>query len=350
MSQQVTSNSQSNKPPLVSILINNYNYANFLNASIDSALSQTYPYIEVIVVDDGSTDRSREIILEYQNLIIPILKTNAGQASAFNVGVEGSKGDILFFLDSDDIFHPDKVEKIVDLLAQVIAKNPNVLIFNKLTAIAEDSSPLDADSLGGSCEWQDLHRKDKQIKLLDEPLTKISTPDEVYKHAIKYRYIPYLASPTSGFAMTRALANKVFPLPDQDIKTSADDFLVKAASLLGEIYSTSAVLTEYRIHGSNNWYGQKKPVQKIFLYEIDKFLNSKLESSGRKPVLSYFNSVHAQVYYREQYSTYQHYSKQLFMLATKAILWHIDLRTIKFFFKTAILATYYSLFTRSLSR
>lgn len=334
--------------PLVSILINNYNYANFLNASIDSALNQTYPRIEVIVVDDGSTDHSCKIILEYKDLIIPVLKTNAGQASAFNAGVERSRGDILFFLDSDDIFHPHKVEKIVELLTGITSKNPNVLFFNKLTAIDENGVPLNIDALGGSCEWQDLHRKNKH-KLLDEPVAKISTPDEVYRHATKYRYIPYLASPTSGFAMSRALANKVFPLPAQNVKTSADDFLVKAASLLGEIYSTNTVLTQYRVHGSNNWYGQKKPVQKMFLCEIDKFLNSKLESSGRKPVLSYFNSVHAQFYYRQQGNACQNCSRELFVLATKAILWHIDLRTIKFFIKAAFLATYYSFSPRSFS-
>jgi glycosyltransferase involved in cell wall biosynthesis len=68
--------------PLVSILINNYNYGRFLTEAIDSALNQTYSNIEVIVVDDGSTDNSQEIIKSYQDKIIPILKPNGGQASA----------------------------------------------------------------------------------------------------------------------------------------------------------------------------------------------------------------------------------------------------------------------------
>ena len=77
--------------PLVSILINNYNYGYFLGAAIESALSQTYQNIEIIVVDDGSTDNSREIIAHYGNHIIPILKENGGQASAFNAGFAASR-------------------------------------------------------------------------------------------------------------------------------------------------------------------------------------------------------------------------------------------------------------------
>jgi glycosyltransferase involved in cell wall biosynthesis len=98
--------------PLASILINNYNYARFLDEAIGSALGQTYPSKEIIVVDDGSTDNSREIISRYGDRIIPILKENGGQASAFNAGVARCQGDILCFLDSDDFFHPDKLERV----------------------------------------------------------------------------------------------------------------------------------------------------------------------------------------------------------------------------------------------
>lgn len=64
------------KLPLVSIIINNYNYGRFLREAIDSALNQTYPHVEVIVVDDGSTDGSQEIITSYGDRVIPVLKEN----------------------------------------------------------------------------------------------------------------------------------------------------------------------------------------------------------------------------------------------------------------------------------
>ena len=83
--------------PLVSILINNFNYCKYLSDAIDSALSQTYAPTEVIVVDDGSIDQSREVIARYHSKIAAVLKENGGRASAFNAAVSGSKGDILCF-------------------------------------------------------------------------------------------------------------------------------------------------------------------------------------------------------------------------------------------------------------
>lgn len=100
--------------PLVSILINNYNYGRFLAEVINSALHQTYAHIEVIVVNDGSTDDSRDIIGSYGDRINPILKENGGQTSAFNAEFINSQGDIICFLDSDDSFKLDKVIEIVE--------------------------------------------------------------------------------------------------------------------------------------------------------------------------------------------------------------------------------------------
>src|SRR5450631_2550416 len=87
--------------PLVSVLINNYNYREYLAQAIDSALSQDYDPIEIIVVDDGSTDDSRSIIARYGTKIRTVFQNNSGQASAFNAGINAAQGDILCFLDSD---------------------------------------------------------------------------------------------------------------------------------------------------------------------------------------------------------------------------------------------------------
>ena len=84
-----------NEPRLASIIIDNYNYGRFLKDAIESALNQTYPNREVIVVDDGSTDNSREVIASYTDRIIPVLKDNGGHASAFNAGVLVSRGEVI---------------------------------------------------------------------------------------------------------------------------------------------------------------------------------------------------------------------------------------------------------------
>src|SRR6266511_5584832 len=96
-----------------SIVISNYNYGRFLREAIDSALGQTYANTEVIVVDDGSTDESREIIASYGQRITSVLKKNGGQASAFNAGFAVSRGDVILFLDADDMLLPTAVERAV---------------------------------------------------------------------------------------------------------------------------------------------------------------------------------------------------------------------------------------------
>src|SRR5918994_1808682 len=107
---------------MASIIIDNYNYGRFLEEAIDSALDQTYSDTEVIVVDDGSTDDSREIIDGYGDRIIPVFKENGGQASAFNVGFELSRGEVVFFLDADDRFFPTTVEETMGVFGSGIAK------------------------------------------------------------------------------------------------------------------------------------------------------------------------------------------------------------------------------------
>jgi len=97
--------------PLVSAIIPNYNYSQYLRETIDSVLEQTYGQIEIIIVDDGSTDGSREILESYGDQISAIYQQNAGVSAARNNGVSRSGGDFLAFLDADDLWLPTKIEK-----------------------------------------------------------------------------------------------------------------------------------------------------------------------------------------------------------------------------------------------
>src|SRR5271154_6940087 len=98
--------------PLVSIVITNYNYGRYLRAAIDSALAQTYPRVEVIVVDDGSSDSSPQTIASYGTRIVPIIKTNGGHGSALNAGFVASRGTLVMFLDADDELLPEAAEQV----------------------------------------------------------------------------------------------------------------------------------------------------------------------------------------------------------------------------------------------
>ena len=103
--------------PRVSIVINNFNYSRFLPQSIESALAQTYPQTEVVVVDDCSTDDSRNIIRSYVDQVIPVLQEkNEGQAAAMNAGFAASHGELIIFLDADDYLYATAAETAVAAL------------------------------------------------------------------------------------------------------------------------------------------------------------------------------------------------------------------------------------------
>ena len=105
-----------------SVVIANYNNAKFINDCINSLKSQTYNDIEIIFFDDNSKDNSIEIIEKFEDvkIIKNNFQTNFGsinQINAFQKAIEVSTGDIIFFLDSDDYFHHNKIEKIIDLFS-----------------------------------------------------------------------------------------------------------------------------------------------------------------------------------------------------------------------------------------
>ena len=107
---------------LVSIIIPCYNAKKYLKQAIDSVLAQTYPHCEVIVIDDGSTDSSLEILKKYHQLIRWETGPNRGGCAARNRGIEIANGEWIQFLDADDMLHPEKIATHVGL-----AKKHNVL-------------------------------------------------------------------------------------------------------------------------------------------------------------------------------------------------------------------------------
>ncbi|MDQ3089309.1 MAG: glycosyltransferase, partial [Acidobacteriota bacterium] len=95
----------------VSVIIPTYNYAHFIGEAIESILAQTFPLSEIIVVDDGSTDNTEQIVAKYGNKVRYIKQENSGVCAARNFGVKNSSGDFIAFFDADDICFPAKIEK-----------------------------------------------------------------------------------------------------------------------------------------------------------------------------------------------------------------------------------------------
>jgi glycosyltransferase involved in cell wall biosynthesis len=107
--------------PLVSIIIPTYNYAGFLHRAIQSCLNQSYKAIEIIIIDDGSTDNTKEIVQSYGDKIIYIRQVNSGVSSARNNGLEHASGDFIAFLDADDYF----TENAIEIRLTVLIQNPD---------------------------------------------------------------------------------------------------------------------------------------------------------------------------------------------------------------------------------
>ena len=110
---------QSTNVPLVSIIMPVYNVQDYIACSIDSVLQQTFTDFELILVDDGSTDASHSIcqaVADINSRVRIFWQQNKGLAAARNTGIKVSRGEYLAFLDSDDLWHPDKLIKHVELL------------------------------------------------------------------------------------------------------------------------------------------------------------------------------------------------------------------------------------------
>ncbi|MFC4452786.1 glycosyltransferase family 2 protein [Deinococcus sonorensis] len=224
--------------PLVSILINNYNYGQFLAEAIESALNQTYANIEVLVVDDGSTDSSAEVMAGYAGRIIPILKKNGGQASALNLGVARARGDIICFLDADDAWMPDKVEQVVRAFRQ----HPRAgLVYHRV-------QPVDAALKPQGEAWPQ--------SLYTGSIAALVQRTGGWWHQAN----------TSSLAFRRSTLERIGPVPDSFVY-SADAYLGELAALLVEVVGLPQQLTLYRVHGTNVWYaGGANSQKRIALY------------------------------------------------------------------------------------
>jgi len=128
-------------PQRVSVIIPTYNYGHFLPATLDSVISQPAPDLEIVVVDDGSTDTTKKVLEPYRPKIKYVFQENAGLSAARNKGLENSTGEFILLLDADDLLGPNLIEKQTEFLR----KNPHIDICvceNKLfSETTDDGNP-----------------------------------------------------------------------------------------------------------------------------------------------------------------------------------------------------------------
>lgn len=220
--------------PRLSVLISCFNYRDFVRQAVDSALAQTLPPEEIIVVDDGSTDGSPDI-LEQAYAALPqvrvLRQANGGQLAAFSAGVAQVRGDIVCLLDADDWWEPNYLQQ----LASAYAADPHLdFTFSNILIQGGRESRADRDFRARDCGYSVL-------------------PAYFLQRSLGAR--------TSALSLRRGLLARVVDLPSDfcaDWRTSADACVMFGASVLGarkRALRTDAV--NYRVHGNNAWYGNK---------------------------------------------------------------------------------------------
>jgi glycosyltransferase involved in cell wall biosynthesis len=219
---------EASSDPLVSIIITNYNYGNFLADAINSALCQCYSLVEVIVVDDGSTDHSQDVINSYEQDILPIFKSNGGQASAMNVGFLRSHGSIVIFLDADDILLPTIVENVVE-------------VFHAHETVAKVMYRMEVIDTEG--------RRTGEIK--PESHLPLRSGD-LSRYILSFPF-DMTWTATSGNAFSAEALQQILPIPEQDFPIMADFYLSHLTPLLGLAVFLPEVGAYYRLHNTNNF-------------------------------------------------------------------------------------------------
>ena len=207
---------------LVSVIICNYNYAQFVGDAIESALALDWPRIEVVVVDDGSTDGSRSVIEGYAPRVGMVTQTNSGQSIAARTGFARSRGEVLIFLDADDLLDPQ--------LIRVMAPHWS----SRVSKVQFQMKTIDAQGAELGSVFPQYYRAPSPAQVRHWALTADSYP----------------TPPGSGNVYSRSYVRQVISDLDR-IDRASDSVLLAAAPFLGDVVTIPQPLVSYRVHGAN---------------------------------------------------------------------------------------------------
>ncbi len=226
-------------PGRVSIVITSYNYARFLGDAIESALAQTHDDCEVIVVDDGSTDASLAVVERYFE-VRAVAQSHRGQAGAFNAGFERSSGEVLIFLDADDVLAPDTAKTVTETFER---KPRAAKVMYRLRVIDESGSATG------------------EVKPL--PHLPLRSGD-LRPYVMRFPF-DMTCMATSGNAFRSSALARIFPVPESDYPLCADYYLSHLTPLLGDVVFLDQIGGSFRIHEAN---GFERVVGKFDLEQI----------------------------------------------------------------------------------
>jgi len=246
--------------PFASVLIDTYNHERFIEKAIVSVLEQDFPAgdREILVVDDGSTDGTAELVRKFAPEVRLLRKLNGGQASAFNAGIPECKGEIVSFLDGDDGWARKKLTSV----AQAMAEDASVgIVGHGIVMVGRDGS--------------------EQNVTLSEGFRFRANTIEGGK--LFRRRESFLG--TSRMTIRAELLKRIGAVPES-IEIQADEYLFTLASALAEVEILPGALTYYRLHDANRFQITGKPEPEQLRHKmkslkaIDESLSEKLEEFG----------------------------------------------------------------------
>jgi glycosyltransferase involved in cell wall biosynthesis len=220
-----------NSKPIFSIIISTYNYGQFIEEAIDSILNQTFPRekIEIIVIDDGSTDDTAFRLKKYEGKIKYIYQKNAGQATGLNSGFKQSSGEIITFMDADDYWFPDKLMQV----NSIYDKYSYDAVFHDLTMVGQERD--------GQNFFNKYHLKN--LKKIEDKVYILSKDAHINN--------PIFYAITTGQSYKRDLYEKLYPIPTYYV-WHADWYLFIAALADSDICLLDLSLGAYRRHAGNH--------------------------------------------------------------------------------------------------
>lgn len=211
--------------PAVTALIDTYNHERFIEEAIVSVLEQDFPSadVEVLVIDDGSTDRTPEIVRKFEPRVRLIRKPNGGQASAFNTGIPQARGEIIAFLDGDDWWVRNKLTRVVETL--------------------ESDASLGIVGHGIVVSRQGNH--DESLSLRDGHIFQADTLEGAALFGVRRAFLG-----TSRMTVRTSLLRAIGAIPES-IRIEADEYVFTIAAVLARVKILPETLTYYRLHDGN---------------------------------------------------------------------------------------------------
>ena len=253
--------------PIVSVLIDTYNHERFIEEALASVLGQDYPAgdREVLVVDDGSTDRTPELLRKFEPHVRVLRKPNGGQASAFNLGIQQCRGDVVAFLDADDWWAPGKLSRVVATMRE----EPDVgFVGHGIVTVTAEGAHT-AEVLREGFRFQ------------------ANTRDGA---ALFRRRGSFMG--TSRMAVRRSLLDKIGWVPEE-IRIQADEYIYTLAAALAPMRILPEALTYYRIHADNGFIISNHSPERLrnklrSLVALRRTLSAQLALLGIEPELREF--------------------------------------------------------------